>query len=506
MRNRLTIVALTVLAGCAGPRPPVPPEARVTPPAEWRTSASQPDGELSATWWEGFDDPGLTRIVAEALANNDDINIAAQRVEELMAQADFAHAQQFPQVDGRIVLERDRSINPAFGIPQVQTATEPLLSFSFDTDLFGRLRSATAAARADLLGTQAAEASVKLLVASTAARDWFTLRSLDQRLAILKQTLIAREQTVELVRRRVAVGYAAQLDLAQADAEYQGTAQQIPATQLAIRRAEDALCVLLGRNPGDIEREGPALAPKLPLIPQMLPASLLRRRPDIVDAEERIVAADHTLDASRAAFMPDLTLAGDIGRVHSTLLDHRIDVFTIGASILAPIFDAGRLQAQQGVAAARRNEAAYAYRKAAIGAFSEVEDALSATRQLKEQIASLDAQRQALQRTVQIASQRYKAGYSPFLDQLDAQRTLLSVQLLLSQVTAEQLNAYVTLFQALGGGWDRRLIDGLRKSGAIADDAALSRLLRTKEGTGPIDGHGPSPPPRAGASASAALP
>jgi outer membrane protein, multidrug efflux system len=468
MRNRLALVALTVLAGCAGPRPPVPSDAHVAPPVEWRSSVSQQGGELSTTWWEGFDDPGLTRIVAEALANNDDINIAAQRVEELMAQADFAHAQQFPQADGQFVLERDRSVNPAFGIPQIQTAYEPLLSFSFDTDLFGRLRSATAAARANLLGTQAAEASVKLLVASTAARDWFSLRSLDQRLAILKETLAARERTVELIRRRVTVGYAAQLDLAQAEAEYQSTAQQIPATQLAIRRAEDSLCVLLGRNPGDIEREGQALEPKLPPIPQTLPASLLRRRPDIVDAEERIVAADHTLDASRAAFMPDLELSGDIGRVHSTLLDHHIDVFTIGASILAPIFNAGRLQAQQGVAAARRNEAAYTYRKATLGAFSEVEDALSATRQLHEQLASLEAQRQALQRTVQISSQRYKAGYSPFLDQLDAQRSLLSVQLLLSEVSAEQLNAYVTLFQALGGGWDRKLIDEPPGSAAMA--------------------------------------
>lgn len=461
MRNRLMIAALAALAGCAGPRPTLPTDARVAPPAEWRSAVAQPGVELSSRWWEGFDDPGLTRVVAEALANNDDISIAAQHVEELMAQADFARAQQFPQVNGQVVLLRDRTINPAYGIPQVQTATEPLLSASFDADLFGRLRSATAAARANLLGTQAAEAGVKLLVASTAARDWFTLRSLDQRLSILKETLGARERTVALIRRRVAVGYAAQLDLAQAEAEYESTAQQIPATELAIRRAEDALCVLLGRNPGAIERDGQALEPKLPPIPQALPASLLRRRPDIVDAEERVVAADHTLDASRAAFMPDLVLSGDAGRVHSTLLRNPIDVFSISASILAPIFEAGRLQAQQGAAAARRNEAAFAYRKAALGAFSEVEDALSATRQLREQLASLEAQRQALQRTVQIASQRYRAGYSPFLDQLDAQRSLLSVQLLLSQVSAEQLNAYVTLFQALGGGWDRSLIAGV---------------------------------------------
>jgi len=136
-----------------------------------------------------------------------------------------------------------------------------------------------------------------------------------------------------------------------------------------------------------------------------------------------------------------------------------ISVFTLGASVLAPIFDAGRLKAQQDSSAARRNEAAFAYRKSALTAFSDVENALSATQRLQEQLDSLVAQKSALERTLAIASQRYKAGYSTFLDQLDAQRGLLSVQLALSQTRADQMNAYVTLFQALGGGWDRARID-----------------------------------------------
>jgi outer membrane protein TolC len=134
-------------------------------------------------------------------------------------------------------------------------------------------------------------------------------------------------------------------------------------------------------------------------------------------------------------------------------------VFTIGASVLAPIFDAGRLQAQQDSSAARRDQAAFAYRKTALAAFSDVENALSATQRLQQQLDSLVAQQSALQRTLSIATQRYKAGYSPFLDQLDAQRGLLSVQLALTQTRADQMNACVTLFQALGGGWDRARID-----------------------------------------------
>ena len=460
-RNRAALAALALLAACAGPRPAAPPEAKVTPPADWRTTPEHPGPELSATWWDSFGDPGLTRIVTAALADNDDVRIAAARVEELMGQARFARAQRLPEVDGEVVYQRDRSINPAFGRPQTENVTEPVVTFSFDADLFGRLRAADAAARANLLGSRAAQADVRLLVAATAARDWFTLRSLDARLATLRQTLDAREQTLRLVRRRVSVGYAAQLDLAQAEAEYRATEQQIPATELAIRRTEDGLSVLLGRNPGAIDRAEPAGEMPPPSVPAALPSSLLRRRPDIVEAEERVVAADRGLDASRAAFMPDLRLSGDWGHVTSTILDnHPIDVFTLGASILAPIFDAGRLRAQEDSAAARRDQAAFAYRKATLEAFGQVEDALAATQRLHEQLASLQAQKSALERTLQIASERYRSGYAPFLDQLDAQRNLLSVQLAIAQARADELNAYVTLFQALGGGWDRTLLEG----------------------------------------------
>lgn len=460
----LSAALLALLAGCAGPRPPVPPDAAVTPPLSWRTPVSQAAADVSATWWEGFGDPGLTRIVAAALANNDDIRIAAARVEEFVGQAELARAQQLPRVDGAMVYERQRSINPAFGVPVVQSIAEPAITASFDADLFGRLRAGSAAARANLLATRAAQADVQLLVVSTAAREWFTLRSLDARLATLKATLEARAQTLALVRRRVGVGYAAQLDLAQAESEYRATEQQIPGTELAIRRTENALCLLLGRNPGPIERGDETLETMLPAtlpeIPATLPSALLRRRPDIVEAEDRLVAADRTLDASRAAFMPDLQLSGSFGRVTSSLLKNDpIDVFSIGASVLAPIFDGGRLKAQQHSAAARRDEAAFAYRKTALSAFADVENSLAATQRLQEQLASLLAQKAALQKTLLIASQRYKAGYSPFLDQLDAQRGLLSVQLALAQTRADQLNAYVTLFQALGGGWDRSLID-----------------------------------------------
>ena len=451
MRAEIALAAVVLLAGCAGTRPPTPQEARVGAPLAWRTSVDA-GGELSARWWDSFGDPGLTAVVETALAHNEDIRIAAARIEELASQAALAHARRMPEVEGSVSRQRDRSVNPAYGTPDVENLTESVVGFSYDADLFGRLRAADAASRADLLATRAAHDDIRLAVAALAARSWFTLRSLDERLDILRQTVLVREQTLQLVRRRVSVGYATQLDLAQADAEYRATQQLVPVTELSISRTEDALSVLLGQSPREIERS--VATPTLPSIPAALPSSLLRRRPDIVEAEELLVAADRRLDASRAAFMPDLRLQGDWGHVNSTIIPRPLDVFTIGAGLFAPLFDAGRLKAGQGAAAARRDEAAWTYRKTALKAFAEVDDALAATQRLREQLVALESQRVALDRTLKIASRRYKAGYAPFLDQLDAQRGLLSVQLAASQVRAEQRSAFVTLFQALGGGWD----------------------------------------------------
>jgi len=461
--------ALALLGGCAGVRPPVPEEARVTAPDGWRT-ASTGNAALTSNWWESFGDPDLTRVVQTALAHNDDVQLAAARILEVEAQYGYTRAQQGPNLVGGAAAVRERNVNPGFGVPEYQTATESLLSLSFDADLFGRLASASDAAKASLLATRAARANIQLDVAAASARTYLTLRSLDERLAILQRTLDARTQSLQIMRRRASVGYSSQLELAQAEAELRATEQLIPTTKLAIRRSEDALNVLLGQTPAAIVRpEGVAL-PNVPSLPSALPSSLLRRRPDIVAAEDRLVAADHALDSARAAFMPDLQLSGSYGSVTSSLIhDSPLAIFSLGGSLLAPIFDSGRLKAQQETVAARRDEAAFAYRKATLQAFSEVEDALAANQRIREQSTSLEGQRVALQRNLQIATSRYRAGYSPYLDQLDAQRGLLGVELSLARSRADELIACVALFQALGGGWDRSGIEPVQAANKIRD-------------------------------------
>ncbi|WP_291538185.1 TolC family protein [Brevundimonas sp.] len=241
--------------------------------------------------------------------------------------------------------------------------------------------------------------------------------------------------------------------MSQAEAEYRATEQLVPQLELAVRRQEHGLTLLLGVSPGPVPR-GAALAEmRLPALSAGLPADLLRRRPDIAQAEQSLAATDHALQAARAAFMPSVQLNAATGYVGSSLLDDPVSVFSIGASILAPLFDSGRLDAQARGAAARRDQAAFAYRKAVLTAFREVEDGLAAVAWTTRQEAALDAQHDALQRVFDQAARRHAEGYSPYLEQLDAQRTLLQADLALIQIRNDRLLAVVALYQALGGGW-----------------------------------------------------
>jgi multidrug efflux system outer membrane protein len=451
VKRAILLLLALALAACAGPRPSAPPDSTFDAPAAWRTATTS-DGRADAAWWRGFGDPVLAQIVEKALQHNVDIALAAQRVEEARAQFRFAEAQLNPSVAAVAEGERSRSLN-AFGRPVTQTAGQAALVASYEVDLFGRLAKASAAARASLLATEAARDTVRLAVAASVAGGYVSLRALDARLALLHETLEARAESLRVVRRRAEKGYAPTLDLQQAQADYHATEQLIPATELAIRRQEDALSLLLGENPRAIERGAALDTVALPEVPASLPSALLRHRPDIAQAELQLVAADRSLDVARDAFLPTIRIGAAGGYLDSTLIGDPVRAFSIGGSILAPIFEGGRLQAQADAAAARRNLAAYAYRKAALTAFREVEDALAAVERTAAQEAMISAQRDALARVLKTATNRYRAGYSPYLEQLDAQRQLLSAELSRVQSRADRLAAIVGLYQSLGRGW-----------------------------------------------------
>ncbi|HWK36504.1 efflux transporter outer membrane subunit [Sphingomonas sp.] len=447
----LAMASLLALAACAGPpvrTADVPPLAT---PVAWRTDAG-PSAPVARDWWQSFGDPQLTALVEKALADNTDVAIAAARVREARANVALARAQTLPTIDAALSGARSRSVN-AFGAPVEQNAGQPQLQIAYEVDLFGRLADQKAAARDAYFASAAAHDAARLSVAAAVASTYVTLRSLDARRAVAQETVRARSESLRIARSRVDRGYSPKLELEQAQAEYAATAQIVPQIELAIARSEDALSLLTGETPRAIDRGATLDRLTAPPVPDGLPSDLLRRRPDVAQAEYQLAASDSNLAAARKRFLPQVRLTSSAGAAFSSLLTDPITIWSIGGSILAPLFEGGRLTAQAEASAAQRDQAAFAYRRAALTAFREVEDALAAVTLGDRQIAFAQSQRDALAEGLRLATNRYREGYSPYLEQLDAQRGLLGAELALAQLRADTLIARIQLFQAMGGGW-----------------------------------------------------
>ena len=437
------------LSACAPTLQDAPPGTAVGPPTDWRTSLGVAV-PVDTQWWESFGDPQLSRLVEQARRNNPDVQLAAARVEEARATERGSRGLLLPAlgvgVDGGI----RREVSP-FGRAQESVAVQPAFRASYEIDLFGKNAARIDAAEAGVAASIAGAEAARLSVTAAAASGYITLLALDARLAVLEQTLDARGQALKFARDRAEVGYTSQLELRQAEAEYQATAQLVPQLKAQIARQENALAVLTGRSPGEIERGGSFDDLRVPAPPAALPSELLRRRPDIAAAEYRIVSADAQMRAARADFLPSIDLGAQAGVALSDLLANPIGIWSLGGSILAPIFQGGRLEAQLEGATAQRDQAAWAYRSAVLNALREVEDRMAVLAHLNEQEAALQAQRAAVADALRHARNRYRAGYTPYIEQVDAQRALLGVELSLVQTRADELTTLVGLYQAVGG-------------------------------------------------------
>lgn len=452
--HKALLVSILALQACAGPYRPAPGDAQVMPPTQWRMGqqASRP---ISVRWWQEFQDPFLNRLVEQGLHNNDDLKVAAARIEEAKAQLRLTDSNRLPTVGFGAAGASSRSVN-AFGVGVDQEQGQAALTSSYEVDLFGRLRQSTEAARADLLATEEARDVLRIALIATVVDGYIGLRALDSRLAIVKETLDARELERQILHRRYTAGYASLLEEKQADAAYEAAARLLPATQRAIKERENALSVLIGVAPGKIEREDMAQVDPVIAIPASLPSELLRQRPDIAEAEARVAAADHRLGAARAAFMPRLQLSASGGAAVSTILANPITIFNIGGSLLAPLFEGGALRAQQDAATARRDQAAYSYRSTVLQAFREVEDAMAGLQFVSDEAQTSRRQVEATRTAYQAAKRRYDAGYSSYLEQLDSERSLLAARLDADDLRFQRLTAIVTLYRSLGGGWSSR--------------------------------------------------
>ena len=451
MRKSLVLVATSALAlsACAPTLQEAPLGAAVSPPTEWRTSLAV-SAPVERDWWNAFGDPQLSRLVEQARLNNPDVQIAAARVEEARATELGSRGYLLPAVGGGVEGGVRREVSP-FGQARTTVAAQPAFRASYELDLFGKNAARVDAAEAGVAASAAGEEAARLSVSAATASGYITLLALDKRLDVLEATLEARGQALKFARDRAEVGYTSQLELRQAEAEYQATAQLAPQLKAQIARQENALSVLTGELPGAIARGGSLEDLRQPAAPATLPSELLRRRPDVAAAEYRIAAADAKMRMARADFMPSINLGATAGLVLSDLLADPVGIWSLGGSILAPIFQGGKLQAQLDGATAQRDQAAWAYRSTVLNAFREVEDRMAVLANLKEQEAALLAQQGAVADALRHARNRYRAGYTPYIEQVDAQRALLGVELSLVQVRADELTTMVGLYQAVGG-------------------------------------------------------
>jgi len=460
-RRRQAIPAVAVgvallLGSCASPRytrpeVPVPPSYRgdAAPPPAAKSAESRSLGELR--WQELVHDEELSKLIQEALAHNFDVQMAAARVLEARAQLTMARAALFPLVDAQVGYSNLRSV----GLDTSSTSLSP--SLGWELDLWGKIRNASMAARADLLASEQARRVVLQTLVSDVANAYFLLRDLDLELEITRQALQLREDSLDLVKLRVENGYSSEIELAQAEVLVKGARTSLTGLELQIEQTENQLAILLGRNPGPIVR-GRSLAEQemAPSLPPGLPSTLLDRRPDIREAEEQLIADHYLVAAAKAAFFPTISLTASAGFASSALLEllkASSGTWFFGPAASLPVFNAGAIRAGVRSAEARRQQSLLVYQKTVQQAFGEVADSLAAYRKLAELRAQQKDLVESLRKGVELADLAYKGGVVSYLEYLDSERQLLDEQLLLVQVRRQELTNIVTLYRALGGGW-----------------------------------------------------
>jgi NodT family efflux transporter outer membrane factor (OMF) lipoprotein len=458
-------LSLALFTGCAvGPkyqRPSVP-----TPP-EFRgaNTAANSDSLADAKWFEVFKDPQLQELIRRALSNNYDLREAVIRVQSARAALGVTRADQLPTVSATAgVTSQQISSNGSFPLPQFIDRRRTFGSvglnlLSYEADIWGRLRSATASARAQLLASEENQKAVMTTLVGDVASSYFELLELDSELEIARRTLASRESSLDLIRKRKRVGLASDLDVRQGEQLVEVAAQAIPAIEQRIAQTENRIQLLTGDNPAPVAR-GKSLVEQEqpPAVPPGLPSSLLQRRPDIRAAEQNLIAANATIGVARAAYFPSISLTGLLGFQSSQLAN----LFTgnngnwqFTPQAAQPIFTGGRLRSNVAFAEMQRNAAQVQYQRTVQTAFREVSDLLIQYEKVRDLRARQESLVSTLQERSRLAYVRYRGGVDTLLSALDADRDLFNAELGLAQLRRDELVTMVQLYRALGGGWQQ---------------------------------------------------
>jgi multidrug efflux system outer membrane protein len=468
MSRRLCVAAAVLLAGCAlGPNYHRP---SINVPAQYRDVAPTSTGAAGDTasmgdsgWWEVYSDVDLQALLATALKNNYDVKIAVARIDEARAQLGSTRLNYLPQVsvDASAVRAKSSNYTRLPGSPRINDEAQVQILASYQIDLWGQLRRMNEAARANLLASQYARRAVTVTLVATLANAYFELISLDSQLEITRRTVVSREKFLELTQAQHERGYVTGLDVATAEANLAAARAAMPDLERQIAQTEDLISVLLGSNPGPVTRAhyGEAVPEAPPRPPPGLPAQLLERRPDVVQAEQGLVAANAEIGVAKAALFPNISLTGSGGSL-SVPFGHLFTApaaeWSAGVGLIQPLLSVQSNLYQVQLADARKREALYQYQKTVQGAFQDVADALVAYEKFGEQERQQANQVDALRRARAIALGRYRTGYASYFDVIQADRDLFTAELALAQAYANDLSALVHLYSALGGGWQER--------------------------------------------------
>lgn len=477
--RKLSLVSLLALSACmVGPDYQAP---SLSLPERWLMGdavpqATKPDAKKLLAWWEQFNDPTLTALVQEGLLANGDLAVAAARVAEARGILVVAEADLYPTLSAQGGYTRtSRSSEARFG--GFATPSKPFNDFSmsgvlsYEVDLWGRLRRATESAQAQLLAEQANRDAVALAVASDIATGYFNLLALDSQISITQQTIAARESGYSYQQKQFNAGQIDVLTARRAEAELAIAQAALPQLEQLRIEQQNALAVLLGRAPKALI-EMPVRSTKavaaLPVPPQMpldAPSTLLERRPDIASAEQQLIASNAQIGVAKADYYPNISLQALLGLASSQMdrfLRSSARTWQAGATTSVPLVDFGRVASNVEAAKAREAQAMANYQQVVRRAFGEVADALARVQTSEARVAAQARQVRANTESNRIANLRFDAGYATQLDQLDAQRQLFQAQLDLVSAQQQRLAASVTLYKALGGGWEKPASDSAR--------------------------------------------
>jgi NodT family efflux transporter outer membrane factor (OMF) lipoprotein len=466
MRASCLVIVAALLTGCTfGPNYKRP---QVAVPANFRAPEPLPAPQAASfadlKWFEVFQDEKLQDLIRTALMQNFDLRDAVTRVEQARANLGITRSNQIPQVSASGELNVTRtSRDGAFALPpsvpfeQNRNFGQAGLNLlSFELDIWGRLRRATEAARADLLNAEETRKAVVSTLVSQLAADYLQLRELDYELEISETTLKNRQDFLQLTQQRQVGGVGTLLDLRQAEQLVETAAASIPTTRQQIEQTENQIELLLGQNPGPVSRGRTLIDQHIPDVPAGLPSALLERRPDIRAAEQALIAANANIGVAKAAYFPQITLTGSIGGQSSTLsnlFSGPNGTWSFVPQLTQPIFTAGRLRSNVRLAEAQRDQALVAYERSIQTAFSDVSNALIAHQRTRETRLEQERLVATLEDRKRLAYVRYQGGVDTQLNALDADRDLFATELTLAQVRYSELVSVVQLYKALGGGW-----------------------------------------------------